>query len=363
MKVPFFDMKAVNSAYSAEIQAAVSETLAGGRYVLGPQVEQFEKEFAAYCGTKHCVGVGCGLDALALILKAMGIGPGDEVILPAQTFIATVLAVTETGATPVFTEVDEQSFLVNAQLIEEKITNRTKAVIVVHLYGQCARMAEIADLCRKRNIRLIEDACQAHGAVRDGKKAGSFGDAAAFSFYPTKNLGAAGDGGAITTNDDNIAQRVKGLRNYGSSKKYHHPFKGKNSRLDEVQATILRVKLRHLEDDNRARIRIAEEYLKGISNPRISLPATDGGGSHVWHLFVVRCAERDRLQTQLASNGIETLVHYPIPPHKQGAYSEFEGVQLPVTEKLHREVLSLPLYPRMPQEFVREVIDAVNAFK
>jgi len=364
--IPFLDLKQVNERYRSEIETAVHEVLDSGWYILGEQVRRFEEEFAAYCGIKHCIGVGNGLDALTLILRAYADewGPEAEVIVPANTYIASILAVTFSGLKPVPVEPSLDTYLIDPAEIEKKITSRTRAIMVVHLYGQVVNMRPVHELAQRYGLKIIEDAAQAHGAMWEGKRAGSLGDAAGFSFYPGKNLGCLGDGGAVTTNDDELADRIYHLRNYGSRKKYYCSFKGANSRLDEMQAAILRVKLRHLDEDNENRRRVAVYYSANISNPLITLPAVASGDelSHVWHLFVIRTKERDRLQQYLRERGIETLIHYPVPPHKQLAYREWNHLEFPVTETIHREVLSLPMSPVLTEADMREVVRQINRF-
>lgn len=327
-----------------------------GWYILGEELEAFESEFAEYCGARYCVGVGNGLDALHLILRAYGIGPGDEVIVPAHTFIATWLAVTYSGAKPVPVETrDDAAYTISPELIEAAITPKTRAIIPVHLYGRPADMVPIKHVAAKHGLRVIEDAAQAHGARYQGCRAGSLGDAAAFSFYPAKNLGAFGDGGAITTSDAELAAQLRSLRNYGSSAKYVHDLLGLNSRLDPLQAAMLRIKLRHLDDWNARRLSRAECYRQRLTGTKVLLPASDDGFESVFHLFVVRTPHRDKLQTSLKEVGIETLIHYPIPPHKQGAYGSMRGHVLPVAERLSNEVLSLPMGPHLSTGEVEEV--------
>lgn len=361
--IPFLDLKAANAPYGGELREAVEKVIRSGWYILGPELEAFEAEFAAYCGTKYCVGVGNGLDALTLILRAYGIGPRNEVIAPANTYIATILAVTANDAAPVLVEPDPATYNIDPKLIEDKINRNTKAILPVHLYGRCADMGRLKELAQKHGIKLVEDAAQAHGAVYIGKRAGSLGDAAGFSFYPTKNLGALGDAGCVTTNDGQLAEKIRFLRNYGSGEKYRNRFQGVNSRLDEVQAAVLRVKLRHLDEENRKRTKIARRYIEGIKNDKVTLPQFPDDGSHVWHLFVIRTQDRDRLQAHLKDKGIGTMVHYPIPPHRQEALAELSGLDLPVTEQIHREVLSLPLNPAMVEKDVERVIEAVNSWQ
>ncbi|MBN1690974.1 MAG: DegT/DnrJ/EryC1/StrS family aminotransferase [Dehalococcoidia bacterium] len=363
--IKFLDLKKLNGRHGAELRAAVRRVTDSGSYILGDEVSAFEQEFAAYCGVKHCVGTGNGLDALTLILRGYGFGPGDEVIVPANTFIASILAVTCCGATPVLVEPELESYNIDPVKLAKKISTRTKAIMAVHLYGQCADMKSITVIARKHGLKVIEDAAQAHGAVYGRKKAGSLGDAAAFSFYPVKNLGALGDGGAVTTNDASLARTVAMLRNFGSKDKYLHEIKGVNSRLDEIQAAVLRIKLKYLDADNSKRRSIARYYRSKINNRHIILPSVTSGDecSHVWHQFVIRAKDRDNLQQYLAANGVQTLVHYPVPPHKQKACAEFSRNRYPVTERIHREVLSIPLNPGLTGKEIAVIVSALNDYK
>lgn len=363
--IPFLNLFVLNERFRLEVEEGIRRVLNRGWYILGEEVQKFEEEFADYCGVKHCVAVGNGFDALSLILRAMSFEKGDEVIVPANTYIATILSISENGLQPVLVEPNVKSYNIDPSKIEEKITNRTRAIIVVHLYGQVANMDEIYRIAEKHGLIVIEDAAQAHGAVYNGKRTGSLGYAAAFSFFPGKNLGAFGDGGAITTNDDDLAYKLKAYRNYGSHVKYVHDLKGVNSRLDEIQAAILRVKLKYLERDNEKRRLIAEYYRTHIRNDRFSLPIVENGDrmSHVWHLFVLRTKERERLRDYLLHNGIETLIHYPIPPHRQRAYEEWCEMSLSVSEQVHREVLSIPLHPALTWEEVEYIVQVLNDYK
>jgi len=362
-QVPFLDLKALYLEVKEEMDTAYRRVMESGWYILGQEVAAFEQEFAGYCGVKHCIGVGNGLDALHLILRAMEIGPGDEVIVPANTYIATWLAVTYAGAIPVPVEPDERTYNIDPNRIEEAITPRTRAILPVHLYGQPADMDPILEIAKRHNLKVIEDAAQAHGARYKGKRIGRLGDAAGFSFYPGKNLGALGDGGAVTTNDDVLADRIRALRNYGSRVKYHNELKGFNSRLDELQAAFLSVKLRKLDEWNARRKVIADIYLKGLAEvPDLTLPYVPDWAEPVWHLFVVRTSERDRLQKNLADQGIQTLIHYPVTPHKQGAYKELNHLALPISERIHKEVLSLPIGPAMVEKDIGCVMTAVKSF-
>lgn len=360
--INFLDLHKINEQYRSEIDARIKAVLDKGWYLQGEQNDLFSKNFAAYCGTKYALGVANGLDAINLLIKAYGYGEGDEIIVPANTFIATLLAVSQNGCTPVLVEPDIDTYCIDPNLIEQAITPRTKAIIVVHLYGQAVPMEEIWRLAKKYQLKVIEDAAQAHGAIYSAKRVGNLGDAAAFSFYPGKNLGAMGDAGGITTNDKEIYEKVKAIANYGSDYKYHHIYKGLNSRLDEIQAAILDVKLSYLDKDNARRREIARFYRDHITNPRIILPQTYSEDSHVWHVFVVRTNNREALKAHLESNGIQTNIHYPTAPHKQGAYQELAHCSYPITEKIHDEVMSLPISPVMSQEEVRRVVDVVNAW-
>lgn len=362
--IPFLDMKSPYRELQTELDAAYHRVMTSGWYILGEEVEAFEQEFAAYVGVQHCIGVGNGLDALHLILRAYGIGPGDEVIVPANTYIATWLAVSYAGATPVPVEPVERTYNIDPTLIEAAITPRTRAIIAVHLYGQTADMDLINEIARRYGLKVIEDAAQAHGARYKGRRAGSLGDAAGWSFYPGKNLGAFGDAGAVTTDDDDLARRVRSLRNYGSQVKYYNEVKGFNSRLDPLQAAVLRVKLAHLDAWNQRRTVIAARYLEALADLPLTLPHVPAWAEPVWHLFVVRYPERDRLQRYLADRGIGTLIHYPVPPHLQNAYAEMglsEGT-FPVTETIHREVLSLPMGPHLSEGERTAVVAAVRTF-
>jgi dTDP-4-amino-4,6-dideoxygalactose transaminase len=354
--IPFLDLQRVNAAHADAIGAGLARVAASGRYVLGPETEAFEAEFAAHCGVRHCVGVANGLDALVLVLRGCGIGAGDEVIVPSHTFIATWLAVSQCGATPVPVEPLEATCNVDAAQVAAAITPRTRAIVAVHLYGQCADMDALRALTRAHGLRLIEDAAQAHGARWRGRRAGSLGDAAAFSFYPGKNLGALGDGGAITTDDDALAARLRALRNYGSVQKYHHDVRGVNSRLDEIQAAVLRVKLRTLDADNAQRRRVAQRYLGRLAGMPIALPQVAAGAEPVWHLFVLRTDERARLQAALDAQRIGHLVHYPVACHRQGAYAgAAPWPPLPIAERLARQVLSLPMAPYLDEASIDRV--------
>ena len=366
MKVPFVSFEAMHSEIREQLDNAYKSVMDSNYFIQGQACAQFEKEYADYCGVKYCIGVGNGLDALMLILRAMDIGAGDEVIVPSNTYIATALAVSYVGAAPVFVEPDIETFNIDPKLIEEKITVKTKAIIAVHLQGRPADMDAIKAIAEKYDLKVIEDAAQAHGAKYKGQKVGSLGDAAGFSFYPGKNLGALGDGGCVTTNNKEIADKVRALGNYGSDYKYHHIYKGVNSRLDEMQAAFLSVKLKHLDKWNEERRKIAARYLSVINNPLIALPkASDKEYEHVYHVFVIRCKERDRLEAYLADNGIGTLKHYPIPMHLQGAYADLglKENDLPIAEEISNTVLSIPMYYGMTDEQVDCVVKILNGFK
>lgn len=359
--IPFLDLRAAYGELRAEIDAAGERVLASGRYLLGEEIEAFEAEFATYCGARHCIGVGNGLDALALILRALDIGAGDEVLVPGNTFIATWLAVSQVGAIPVPVEPEAGSFNLDPARVEAAITSRSRAVIAVHLYGRPAEMTALREIADRRGLALIEDAAQAHGARWRGRRAGSLGAAAAFSFYPGKNLGALADAGAVVTDQDQLAGRVRRLRNYGSVVKYVHDEQGVNSRLSELQAAFLRVKLRHLEDWNGRRRRVAAAYLAALRDlPDLVVPSVAEECESVWHLFVVRSRRRDPLRRALAARGVETLVHYPIPPHRSGAYRDMANLSLPISEALASEVLSLPIGPHLTDAQTEWVARAVR---
>ena len=349
--LPFLDLKSPHSEIAAELAAAFQRVLGSGSYVLGPELDAFEAEFAAYCGTRYCVGAGNGLDALHLALRAWVIGPGDEVIVPSNTFIATWLGVSQAGATPVPVEPDEATYNIDADRIEASVTPRTRAIIAVHLYGQPADMDPIMAIAHRHGLKVLEDAAQAHGARYKGRMVGSLGDAAAFSFYPGKNLGALGDGGGVTTNDADLAAKLRALRSYGSTVKYHHPVQGFNSRLDELQAALLRVKLRKLDDWNSRRAKSVEWYASYLPAmfPELTLPYVPEWAAPAWHLYVVRTGGRDSFQARLAELGVGTIIHYPVPPHLQLAYSSLghPSGSLPIAERLAREVISLPMGPHL----------------
>ena len=364
-KVPFLDLSVQHRAIREDLVAAATAVIDSGWYILGGEVQAFEREFAAFCGVKHCIGVGNGLEALQITLRAMNVGPGDEVIVPSNTFIATWLAVTGVGATIVPVEPDPASHNLDPALLEQAITARTKVIIPVHLYGHPADMDPINAVAQRHRLKVIEDAAQAHGALYRGRKAGSLGHAAGFSFYPGKNLGALGDGGAVTTDDDELADQIRLIRNYGSKKKYEHLVKGCNSRLDEMQAALLRVKLRSLEQGNEARRGIVARYVAELANRGIEVvePLPDTVSS--WHLFVVSAADRERLRTHLQDHGVETMIHYPVAPHLQPAYAEIDygGRTFPIAERLQNRVLSLPLFPGMTEQQVDQVLGAIATWR
>ena len=384
--IKFLDIQKITESFEPELSRAILRVVKRGWFLLGEEVMAFEKEYAEYIGTRHCIGVANGLDALRLIFKAyieMGImKEGDEVIVPANTYIATILAITDNRLKPVLVEPDINTYNINISLIEQHITSRTRAIMVVHLYGQTCWSEQLEEISKKYNLKIIEDNAQAAGAAWGKgqgtrgkelpiKRTGSLGDAAGHSFYPGKNLGALGDGGAVTTDDNELATIVRVMANYGSSKKYVNDYKGLNSRLDEIQAAVLRVKLPRLDEDNKRRNTVAQYYCTNIANPQINLPCSKDYFNlspfsfnllHVWHLFVIRHPERDRLQQYLTDNGIQTLIHYPIPPHKQKAYKEWNDLSFPVTEKIHREVLSLPVSQVMTDDEVRVITEKLNRF-
>lgn len=364
--IKYCDLKDITKRFEPQLSEAVGRVVGSGWYIKGVEVEKFEQEFAGYCGCRHCIGTGNGLDALTIILLAyreLGVmQEKDEVIVPANTYIASILSIMAAGLVPVLCEPSWESCNIDPAKIEQLIGPKTKAIMAVHLYGRCADIAGIKKIALKHGLKIIEDSAQAHGASIEGVRTGNLGDAAGFSFYPGKNLGALGDGGAVTTNDSRLAEAVRAIANYGSQKKYVNIYKGVNSRLDEIQAAVLSVKLKKLDEDNDKRRSIAERYMSGISNRLIELPAAAKGKEHVYHVFAVFCKERERLQRYLLENGVETIIHYPVPPHKQEAFKEYNGLSLPITERIHAEELSLPCHPAMSDEEVEAVIKAVNGF-
>ena len=365
--IPFLPLKDITAKYSEEIHKAFFRVVDSGWYLQGEENKCFETEYAKYIGTDYCVGVANGLDALVLILRAyMELGvlhEGDEVIVPANTYIASILAITENNLVPILVEPRFDTLEIDDELIESKITERTKAIMIVHLYGRCAYTGKIGELCKKYNLKLIEDNAQAHGCFYQGKRTGSLGDAAGHSFYPGKNLGALGDGGAVTTNDKSVAECIRTLANYGSQQKYIFKYRGRNSRLDEIQAAVLRVKLKHLDEDNRLRQQVALYYYENIKNPLIKLPTRLPDENNVYHLFPVFCERRDELQAYLAEKGVQTLIHYPVPPHKQECYKEWNAISLPITEQIAKEELSLPISPIIKEKDLRDVVIAINTFE
>jgi dTDP-4-amino-4,6-dideoxygalactose transaminase len=362
MKIPFLSLKEVNNAYEAQISKAINEVVSSGRYILGEKVDTFEKEFARYCGTKYCFGVANGLDALTILLKAYDFPENSEVIVPANSYFATMLAVLNAKLKPVFVEPKIDTFLIDEDKIEASITSQTKAILITHLYGRCCNMDKIYLIAQKYQLKVFEDAAQAHGAVYKEKKAGNLADGARFSFYPTKNLGAMGDAGAITTNDEGIVQKIIALRNYGSNEKYLFEYQGLNSRLSEIQAAILNVKLVSLDLENAKRKEIAKKYLEGIKNKLVLLPTDSTTENHVWHLFVVRTQKRDKFRTFLQSKGIGTEVHYPIAPHSQLVFSGMNNFDFPITIEIHRTVVSLPLNSNLDETEIEYIIEVINQY-
>ena len=364
--IKFLDIKKINEPYETDFQEKLNAVLQSGCYILGKEVVAFEVNFADYCGTKHCIGVGNGLDALVLIFKGyiqLGkLQKGDEVIVPANTYIASILAILEADLVPVLVEPKLDTYNLNPDLISGKITSKTKAILAVHLYGQLSEMEKINLIAIQNNLIVVEDAAQAHGAISDFGKSGNVSNASAFSFYPGKNLGALGDGGAVTTNDDALAKVIQSLRNYGSEAKYYNEYVGVNSRLDELQAAFLNVKLPNLDGENNARKVIAKRYLSEIKNDKITLPLWNLSDNHIFHLFVIRTNKRDELQQYLLENGIQTMIHYPIPPHKQKVFEFWNNLSFPITEKIHTEVLSLPMSPVLTIEEVDFIISILNNY-
>ncbi|MFD1259800.1 DegT/DnrJ/EryC1/StrS family aminotransferase [Entomomonas asaccharolytica] len=365
--INFLDLKKINQQYQKELVDACSRVIDSGWYLLGKELNAFEQKFATYCGTKYAIGVANGLDALILTLRAwkeLGIlKDDDEIIVPANTYIASILAITENNFTPILVEPNIFTYNLDIENVKLAITHKTKAILAVHLYGQLAPMQEICNFAQQHNLLVLEDSAQAHGAHINGRKAGNWGDASAFSFYPGKNLGALGDAGAVTTNNEELANTITALRNYGSIEKYKNTYQGTNSRLDEIQAAILTVKLQYLDKDIQSRRDIAQKYITQINNPNIILPKIADPTSHVWHLFVIRCSNREALKNYLFQNDIETLIHYPIPPHKQICYKQWNNLSLPITEQIHQEVLSLPISPILTVQESQKIIEKVNEFE
>ncbi|NVK04813.1 MAG: DegT/DnrJ/EryC1/StrS family aminotransferase [Flavobacteriia bacterium] len=364
--VKFLDLKAINAPYIEEYKERLASILESGWVLLGNHLSSFEAEFANYCGARHCIGVANGLEAIRLILeayKALGVmAEGDEVIVPSNTYIATILGIEQAGLKPVLVEPDVRTYNLDPNLVEMAVTSRTKAIFTVHLYGQLSDMSGLKAVADEHVLLLLDDAAQSHGAIDEMGRVGSSSEATAFSFYPGKNLGAIGDGGGITTSNDELARTIYALRNYGSEKKYHNKFKGWNSRLDELQASFLSAKLKNLDSDNDRRREAAKRYLAEIVNPHVSLPYYNGTENHVFHLFVVRVEDRDKFVQHLTNEGVQTLIHYPIPPHHQEAYAEWKDETFPISEEIHRTIVSLPISPVMPNEDIDQVINAVNSY-
>ena len=362
--IKFLDLQKVTQKYAEEIHEAVNRVVDSGWYLQGKENEKFEADYSAYIGTKYTVGCANGLDALIWIFRAyveMGVmKPGDEVIVPANTYIASILAISENGLKPVLVEPSIETYQIDDSKIEAAITERTKGILIVHLYGQCAYTDKIGELCQKYNLKLVEDNAQAHGCKFKGRRTGSLGDAAGHSFYPGKNLGAFGDAGAVTTNDEELAKIVRAVANYGSQRKYVFKYIGRNSRLDEIQAAVLDVKLKYLDQDIAIRKQIAKYYIDNITNPAIITPIVKDWDAHVFHILTIRCKRRDELQKYLADNDVQTIIHYPIPPHKQECYKEWNNLSFPITEQIHNEELSLPMSPVMTEEEVKKVVELLN---
>jgi len=365
--IPFLDLKAINQQYNEELKDACARVIDSGWYIMGSELKAFEQEFASYCGTKYSIGVANGLDALTLTLRAwkeLGkLQDGDEVIVPSNTYIASILSISENNLIPVLVEPDSATFNLTAKGIKASITEKTKVILPVHLYGLISPMKEIMALAKEHDLLVLEDCAQSHGAMIDGKKAGSWGDAGAFSFYPGKNLGALGDAGAVTTDSDELLDVISALRNYGSHEKYKNKYKGVNSRLDEIQAAMLRVKLTYLNQEIESRQRLASKYLEALKNPYISLPTVITSESHVWHLFVIKTEFRDALQKYLMENKVQTLIHYPIPPYRQESYRELHTESYPITDQIHMEVLSIPLSPVLFENDFNKIVSLINDFK
>jgi len=364
--IKFLDLQKINTQYEQELKQAANRVIDSGWYLMGKELETFEQSYASFCGTKYSLGVGNGLDALRLIFKAyieLGLmKKGDEVIVPANTYIASVLAISDNELTPIFVEPNQNTYNLDSSLIEKAITPKTKAILTVHLYGQNSIDQHMLDTCAKYNLKLVEDGAQSHGAVWGNKVSGGIGDAAGHSFYPGKNLGALGDAGAVTTNDEVLAKTIAALRNYGSHKKYENIYQGLNSRLDEIQAAFLTIKLNYINEDIQGRRKVAEYYLKNIKNSDIILPEVLNPNGHVWHLFVVRTSKREKLQRYLSDAGIQTIIHYPIPPYKQEAYKEYNNLSLSITELVHDQVLSLPIYSNINMDDIKKVVEVINNF-
>lgn len=365
--IKFLDLQKITQKYSQEIHEAVDRVVDSGWYLQGNENEKFEANYSKYIGTKYTVGCANGLDALIWIFRAyieMGVMEvGDEVIVPANTYIASILAISENGLKPVLVEPSIDTYQIDDSKIEPAITAKTKAILIVHLYGQCAYTQKIADICRKYNLKLVEDNAQAHGCIYNGKRTGSLGDAAGHSFYPGKNLGAFGDAGAVTTNDEELADVVRAIANYGSTKKYVFKYMGRDSRLDEIQAVVLNVKLKYLDEDVSIRKMVAKYYIENITNSKIITPLVNDWSSHAFHIFPIRCEKRDELQKYLTDNGVQTIIHYPIPPHKQECYKEWNDLSFPITERIHAEELSLPMSSVITEEKIKKIIDLLNNFK
>ena len=364
--IKFLDLQEINLKFGEELREAANRVIDSGWYLMGKELESFEQNYATFCGTKYALGVANGLDALRLIFKAyieLGVmQKGDEVIVPANTYIASVLAISDNGLIPVFVEPNINTYNLNSALLEKAITQKTRAILTVHLYGQNSIDEQMLVICKEHNLKLVEDSAQSHGAIWNGKVMGSIGDAAGHSFYPGKNLGALGDAGAVTTNDETLSKTIEALRNYGSHKKYENIYQGLNSRLDEIQAAFLNVKLKYIQNDILERRRVANYYLDNIKNPGIILPEVLTEEGHVWHLFVIRSSNRDELQEFMNKNGIQTLIHYPIPPHKQNAYKEYKNLSFPITERIHNEVLSLPISPVMNRNEIEKITEVLSCF-
>ena len=365
--IPFLSLKDITAKYATEIHEAVSRVIDSGWYLLGKELSSFETNYANYIGTKYCIGVANGLDALTLIFRAykeLGVlKDGDEVIVPANTYIASILAITENGLVPVLVEPRFDTLEIDDEIIESKITTKTRAILIVHLYGRCAYTDKIGALCKKYNLRLVEDNAQAHGCMFGEKRTGAIGDVAGHSFYPGKNLGALGDAGAVTTNDETLAQAIRSIANYGSSKKYVFEYCGRNSRLDEIQAAVLNVKLKYLDEDNKCRQQIAAFYYDNLQNPYITLPTRIPDENNVYHLFPVFYENRDELQQYLTEHGVQIIIHYPIPPHKQNCYKEWSGLSFPITERIANEELSLPISPVIDKKMIENGVDVINLFQ